>query len=201
MDIYFDYANWKFENHEFISKLVKNKSKTISRFASVIAVVDYLYDKYVEEKSLSDDEEVIFSTGFDYIYDKFHLLKTILEFKFNNDLNELEKFSDTINMLFYINDFQAEALEYENLDIDKLDSLEDKVNTCLDNKENAPEEYLYLLNKATTEIFEDKDIHTVDQIFYEIALEYGIYEENDFELYNEFINKQIEKNKMNNSLK
>lgn len=195
MDIYFDYANWKFENHEFISKLVKNKSKTISRFSSVIAVVDYLYDQYVEKKSLTDDEEVIFSTGFDYIYDKFHLLKTILEFKFNNDLNELEKFSDTINMLFYINDFQSEALEYENLDIVELDDLEDKVNKCLDDKVNAPEEYLYLLNKATTEIFEDKDIHTVDQIFYEIALEYGIYEENDFELYTEFINKEILKRK------
>ena len=195
MDIYFDYANWKFENHEFISKLVKNKSKTISRFSSVIAVVDYLYDEYVKNKSLTDDEEVIFSTGFDYIYDKFHLLKTILEFKFNNDLNELEKFSDTINMLFYINDFQSEALEYENLDIVELDDLEDKVNKCLDDKVNAPEEYLYLLNKATTEIFEDKDVHTVDQIFYEIALEYGIYEENDFELYNEFINKEILKRK------
>lgn len=198
MDIYFDYANWKFENHEFISKLVKEKSKTISRFSSVIAVVDYLYDEYVKNKSLTVDEEVIFSTGFDYIYDKFHLLKTILEYKFNNDLNELEKFSDTINMLFYINDFQSEALEYENLDIVELDDLEDKVNNCLDNKVNAPEEYLFLLNKATTEIFEDKDVHTIDQIFYEIALEYGIYEEDDFELYNEFINKQILKRKKAN---
>lgn len=198
MDIYFDYANWKFENHEFISKLVKEKSKTISRFSSVIAVVDYLYDEYVKNKSLTADEEVIFSTGFDYIYDKFHLLKTILEYKFNNDLNELEKFSDTINMLFYINDFQSEALEYENLDIVELDDLEDKVNNCLDNKVNAPEEYLFLLNKATTEIFEDKDVHTIDQIFYEIALEYGIYEEDDFELYNEFINKQILKRKKAN---
>lgn len=195
MDIYFDYANWKFENHEFISKLVKNKSKTISRFSSVIAVVDYLYDQYVEKKSLTADEEVIFSTGFDYIYDKFHLLKTILEYKFNNDLNELEKFSDTINMLFYINDFQSEALEYENLDIVELDDLEDKVNKCLDNKENAPEEYLFLLNKVTTEIFENKEIHTVDQIFYEIALQYGIFEEDDFELFNEFINKEILKRK------
>lgn len=198
MDIYFDYANWKFENHEFISKLVKNKSKTISRFSSVIAVVDYLYDQYVEKKSLTADEEVIFSTGFDYIYDKFHLLKTILEYKFNNDLNELEKFSDTINMLFYINDFQSEALEYENLDIVELDDLEDKVNKCLDNKENAPEEYLFLLNKVTTEIFENKEIHTVDQIFYEIALQYGIFEEDDFELFNEFINKEILKRKKAN---
>lgn len=198
MDIYFDYANWKFENHEFISKLVKNKSKTISRFSSVIAVVDYLYDQYVEKKTLTADEEVIFSTGFDYIYDKFHLLKTILEYKFNNDLNELEKFSDTINMLFYINDFQSEALEYENLDIVELDDLEDKVNKCLDNKENAPEEYLFLLNKVTTEIFENKEIHTVDQIFYEIALQYGIFEEDDFELFNEFINKEILKRKKAN---
>lgn len=49
MNIYLDYANWKFENHELISNLVKNKSKTISRFTSVIAVVDYLYDKVVNK--------------------------------------------------------------------------------------------------------------------------------------------------------
>jgi len=82
MDIYTDYGNWKFENHEFINELVKNKSKTISRFTPVIAVVDYLYDKVVDNKSLSQDEEVIFSTGFDYIYDQFHLIKTLLELKF-----------------------------------------------------------------------------------------------------------------------
>ena len=44
MDIYTDYANWKFENHDFIYKLVKSQSKTISRFTSVIIVVDYLYE-------------------------------------------------------------------------------------------------------------------------------------------------------------
>ena len=48
MDIYTDYANWKFENHDFIYQLVRSKSKTISRFSSVIIVVDYLYEKYVK---------------------------------------------------------------------------------------------------------------------------------------------------------
>ncbi|MBE6137994.1 MAG: hypothetical protein E7176_06335 [Erysipelotrichaceae bacterium] len=197
MDIYTDYGNWKFENHEFINELVKNKSKTISRFTPVIAVVDYLYDKVVDNKSLSQDEEVIFSTGFDYIYDQFHLIKTLLELKFNNNYKELEKYAQTINLLLYINDFQSEALNYPSLkdDIKKLDDLEDKVNTCLDKKENAPDAYFQILNEITDTLFNQNNIevHTVDQIFYEIALEYEIYEDEEFDIYNAVLNKQIDK--------
>lgn len=197
MDIYTDYGNWKFENHEFINELVKNKSKTISRFTPVIAVVDYLYDKVVDNKSLSEDEEVIFSTGFDYIYDQFHLIKTLLELKFNNNYKELEKYAQTINLLLYINDFQSEALNYSNLkdDIKQLDDLEDKVNTCLDKKENAPDAYFQILNEITDTLFNQNNIevHTIDQIFYEIALEYEIYENEEFDIYNTVLNKQIDK--------
>lgn len=197
MDIYTDYGNWKFENHEFINELVKNKSKTISRFTPVIAVVDYLYDKVVDKKTISEDEEVIFSTGFDYIYDQFHLIKTLLELKFNNNYKELEKYAQTINLLLYINDFQSEALNYPSLkdDIKKLDDLEDKVNTCLDNKENAPDAYFQILNETTDTLFNQNNIevHTIDQIFYEIALEYEIFEDEEFDIYNAVLNKQIDK--------
>ena len=195
MDIYTDYANWKFENFDFINNLVKNKSKSISRISSVIAVVDYLYEKYVENKKLTEDEEIFFSTGFDYIYDQFYLLKTLFELKFNNSFKEMEKYSKTINLLLYINEFQSEALEYENIDITPLDDLEDKVNKCLDKKENAADEYFQILNEVNESIFEKNNIevHTMDQIFYEIAIEYGIYKENDYDLYNEILNRQIEK--------
>ena len=195
MDIYTDYANWKFENFDFINNLVKNKSKSISRISSVIAVVDYLYEKYVENKKLTEDEEIFFSTGFDYIYDQFYLLKTLFELKFNNSFKEMEKYSKTINLLLYINEFQSEALEYENIDITPLDDLEDKVNKCLDKKENVPDEYFQILNEVNESIFEKNNIevHTMDQIFYEIAIEYGIYKENDYDLYNEILNRQIEK--------
>lgn len=195
MNIYTDYANWKFENFDFINNLVKNKSKSISRISSVIAVVDYLYEKYVENKKLTEDEEIFFSIGFDYIYDQFYLLKTLFELKFNNSFKEMEKYSKTINLLLYINEFQSEALEYENIDITPLDDLEDKVNKCLDKKENAPDEYFQILNEVNESIFEKNNIevHTMDQIFYEIAIEYGIYKENDYDLYNEILNRQIEK--------
>ncbi|MDE6013772.1 MAG: hypothetical protein K2G50_02370, partial [Anaeroplasmataceae bacterium] len=78
MDIYTDYANWKFENSSLIEELVRNKSKTISRFTSVIAVVDYLYEQYLKKEYLNEDETLFFSMGFDYIHDNFNTIKTIL---------------------------------------------------------------------------------------------------------------------------
>ena len=196
MDIYTDYANWKLENYDLIESLVKNKSKAIARFTSVIAVVDYLYDKYVEEKKLNEDLELIFSSGFDYIYDQFLMIETLLEKNFNNDINELEKYSKTINLLLYINDFQNEALNYKEgtFDLKPLDDLNNKVMNYLDKKENAPDEYFAILSDITSSMFDnlDTEFHTIDQIYYEIAVELGIYEEDEFNMFSSFINNKIE---------
>ena len=196
MDIYTDYANWKLENYDLIESLVKNKSKAIARFTSVIAVVDYLYDKYVEEKKLDEDLELIFSSGFDYIYDQFLMIETLLEKNFNNDMNKLEKYSKTINLLLYINDFQKEALNYKEgtFDLKPLDDLNNKVMAYLDKKENAPDEYFAILSDITSSMFDnlDTEFHTIDQIYYEIAVELGIYEEDEFNMFSSFINNKIE---------
>ena len=182
--IYNDYEAWKRENHELINILVKKNSKTIQRFSPVLAVVDYLYEQS-QKGNLSEDEELIFSTGFDYVYDQFQIIQSLLEDNFNNDYDEMEKCGQTINLLLYINDFEAELKVNDNLkkDIKKLTDLEDKVNSYLEKKENAPDEYFALLNDITYSIFTKNniEIHTVDQIFYEIAIEYGIYtDEEDY---------------------
>ena len=199
MDIYTDYANWKLEKYDLISTLVKNKSKAIARFTSVIAVVDYLYDKFVNEKSLDEDLELIFSSGFDYIYDEFMMIETLLQNKFNNDYNELEKYSKTINLLLYINDFQNEALNYEEgkFDLKPLDDLNDKVMKFLDNKKNAPDEYFAILSDITSSMFDnlDEEFHTIDQIYYEIAVELGIYKDDEYNMFNSFINNKIQEDR------
>lgn len=197
--IFDDYLSWKKENYELISALVKNKSKTIQRFSPVIAVVDYL-SEMKEKENLSEDEELIFSSGFDYIYDQFQIIETLLENNFNNDIKEMEKYGQTINLLLYANDFKAELKNY-NIADKKLTELIDKLYEYLDEKENAPDEYFQVLNDITSSIFEKNDIElqTIDQIFYEIALEYNIYDEDDFNAFNYFINKTIDKNKKNAS--
>ncbi|MDE7384427.1 MAG: hypothetical protein K2M84_01570, partial [Anaeroplasmataceae bacterium] len=156
MDIYEDYANWKIENHDFIYHLVKTQSKTISRFTSAIAVVDYLYEKYVEKNHLTEEEKVFFSVGFDYIHDNFYTIKTILDYTFNGNFEEMEKCAKTINLLLYVHEFQSELL---NQDIDlknsmkELDSFEEKVNSYLDKKENVPDVFFPMLDDIVTPIF------------------------------------------------
>ena len=201
MTIYEDYASWKKENSSLIQTLVKNKSKSIQRFACVLAVVDYLYLQNEKGKKLSEDEEVIFSTGFDYVYDSFMMIDNILQSDFKGDIEEMEKCAQTINLLLYINDFEGEITSSndENVkkELKKLTDLDEKVNAYLERKENAPDEYFALLNDITDDIFvsNNVEVHTVEEIFYEIALEYNIYQEDDFDMFNEVINRQIEKDR------
>lgn len=201
MDIYEDYASWKKENSHLIQTLVNKKSKAIVRFSCVIAVVDYLYHRHLDDKKLSEDEEVIFSTGFDYIYDSFMMIDNILQSDFNGDIDLMETCSQTINLLLYINDFESEISSSGNEDLKKelkkLSNLDEKVNEYLAKRENAPDEYFGILNDLIDDIFvsNNVEIHTVEEIFYEIAIEYDIYQEDDFDMFNEVINRQIEKDR------
>lgn len=196
--IFDDYAAWKKENHDLIYSLVNNKSKIIQRFSSVIAVVDYLYDYHLDN-NLSEDEELIFSSGYDYIYDQFQLIETLLENNYNNDVKKMEKFGQTINLLLYINDFKLEIANsgLTGKEVNQLNELNDKVYEYIERNENAPDEYFQVLNDLTSSLFEKNDIEiqTIDQIFYEIAIEYDIYDENEYNIYNYFLNKEIEKRK------
>jgi hypothetical protein len=58
---------------------------------------------------------------------------------------------------------------------------------------NAPDEYCALLDDITYSIFSKNniEIHTVDQIFYEIAIEYGIYSDEEFINFDPIKLKQI----------
>lgn len=197
MDIYTDYANWKFENYDFLKALVDRKSKTIARFTSVIAVVDYLYEQYLKTKKLTEDDNVFFEIGFDYIHDHFYTIKTILEFQFKNDYDEMDKCAPTINLLLYTQEFQAELL---NQDIDlkqelaALDEFEQEIVQHLDQKTNVPDTYFPMLNDIINPIFEryQFELNPIESIFYEAALEYGIFIENDFDIFNTIL--AIQKN-------
>ncbi len=198
MDIYTDYANWKFENHDFIFQLVNSKSKTIARFTSVIAVVDFLYDQYVDKKNLTPDEEVMFSVGFDFIHDNFYTIKTLLDSLFKGNYQEMESCAKTINLLLYVHEFQAELLD-QNIDLKKdievLDAFEEKVNIYLDKKENVPDTFFPMLDDIVNPIFERNDLefNPIESIYYEIAVEYGIYKNNEFDMYNAVFNLQKKK--------
>lgn len=203
MDIYTDYANWKFENHEFIHSLVERKSVAISRFTSVIVVVDYLYEKYLKKNKLTEDEQVFFEIGFDYIHDNFYTIKTLLDYQFNKDYDKLDACAKTINLLLYVNEFQAELLNHDvdlKNEMKLLDGFEQQISEFLAKNENVPDEYFPILNDIVNPIFDRHNIEfiPIESIFYEVALEYRLYKENEFDMYNAVLNLQKEKTKNGN---
>ncbi len=200
MNIYTDYANWKFENYSIVSTLVSQKSKVISRFSHVISVIEHLYAKHIKTNNdLAIDEEVIFESAFNYIYDHFNTITILLEKNFNNNVDELNKFSKTINLLLYINDFQNEVLNHElnnKSDIKLLDDLEQKVLTLIETKTEAADTYFALLNDITSKIFESNGIeyYAVNEIMYDIALAYDLIDENEDDStsgFSKFLNNRI----------
>jgi hypothetical protein len=129
------------------------------------------------------------------------MIDNILQSDFNGDIDLMETCSQTINLLLYINDFESEISSSGNEDLKKelkkLSNLDEKVNDYLAKRENAPDEYFGILNDLIDDIFvsNNVEIHTVEEIFYEIAIEYDIYQEDDFDMFNEVINRQIEKDR------
>ena len=177
MDILTDYANWKFDNYNLIDSLIKSGSAIIRRFPHVIAVCDYYYNEVTNNKyKLSRDEEIIFQSGFNYLHDHFNTIDLILKHNFNSKFEEMEKVSKTINLLLYINDFQAELenVAPNNITYKKtLDDLETRTMKFIETNTNAPDEMFQLLSDVTFEMFKD-GYQGINEIMYEVAEELGI---------------------------
>ena len=69
---FLDYASWRKSNDKLLTYLINNKSLIIARFKYIIAVVDYLFDKVINEKyELDNNENEMFEVGYQYIFDRF----------------------------------------------------------------------------------------------------------------------------------
>ena len=177
MDILTDYANWKFENYTLIDTLSKNGSAIIRRFPHVLAVCDFFYNEVTNNHyKMSQDEEIIFESGFNYLHDHFNTIDLILKHDFNSSFTEMEKCSKTINLLLYINDFQAELENVAPQNISgmkTLDDLEQRTMKFIETHTNAPDTMFQLLSDVTSDMFKD-GYQGVNEIMYEVADELGI---------------------------
>lgn len=189
---YLDYAAFKKNNEKLIDFLVSKKSKIIARFSYVLMVVDYLFDQVVyEKKKLSVEEEECFEVGYQYIFDRFNTITLIAEHVFKNNYNNMEHYAKSINLLLYIIDFEDEI---DSLDGDhkaqhkKFADLEDNVMQMIEAKVQVPDEYFALVDDISLSVFEGLgiDYYGVTDIFYDIAIEMNLVEENDEDYYDIF---------------
>ena len=189
---YLDYASWKRTNEKLINYLVEKNSKIIARFRYVLMVVDYLFDQVVSNnKKLNVEEEEMFEVGYQYIFDRFNTITLIAEHVFENDYNKMEQFAKSINLLFYIIDFEDEI---DSLDGDhktehkKFADLEDEVMRMIENKIQAPDTFYALVDDISLSVFDGLgiDYYGITDIYYDIAVEIGLIKEYDNDYYDIF---------------
>lgn len=197
MDIFTDYANWKVEKFDLLNTLIENDSAIIKRIYPVYLVLDYLYDILVEKKRpLTEDEEFIFDSGFNYLHDKLLTIETLLDSTFNRNIIAMEKCAKSVNLLLYVEDFEDELLNANDdfsSDMKKLEDFESKILAKLEKHENVDDAMFVMLDELTIPMFEHHklEINPVESIFYQIAETYDLLEEKDNDIYNEFINEKI----------
>ena len=189
---YLDYASWKKTNEKLIDFLIKKNSKIIARFRYVLMVVDYLFDKVVYERmKLSIVEEEVFEVGYQYIFDRFNTIQLVAEHVFNNNYDAMEHFAKSINLLFYILDFEDEidSLEGDHKEEHKrFADLEDNVMQMIEAKIQVPDEYYDLVDDISLAVFDGLGVNYfgITDIFYDVAIELGLIEESDDDYYDIF---------------
>ena len=189
---YLDYASWKKTNEKLIDFLIKKNSKMIARFRYVLMVVDYLFDKVVYERmKLSIEEEEVFEVGYQYIFDRFNTIQLVAEHVFNNNYDAMEHFAKSINLLFYILDFEDEidSLEGDHKEEHKrFADLEDNVMQMIEAKIQVPDEYYALVDDISLAVFDGLGVnyYGITDIFYDVAIELGLIEESDDDYYDIF---------------
>lgn len=191
---YFDYASFKKSNEKLLEYLLSKNSLIIARFKYVLLVVDYLFEKAVKDsKKLSLDEEEMFEVGYQYLFDRFNTINLLREHTFNNNLDEMEKLAKSINLLFYIEDFidEIDSLDGEHkTEHEKFADLENSVIEFIEEKRQVPDELFALVDDISLNIFTGlgHDYYSITDIYYDIAVELELIDEDDLDYYDIFEN-------------
>lgn len=180
--VYHEYANWKLENEKIIRKIQEKGGNIYFRFKHVIDVIDFYYNKLIDDVNYNEEDDVIFQTGFYYVADQLEEIKEILRSVYNNKVEVLNEHAKEINLFLNNIDFQTEILNNEtheeNKDIQRLMDINKEIYQFIVKKEAIPEEYYEELDLLTTKIFRKLkiDYYPINNIFLEIADELNILE-------------------------
>lgn len=180
--IYNEYAGWILEHDDLLSKLKQLDSLLIFRFENVMHVVDYLYNKLIDDPTFNQDDHDNFTFGFHYMHAQVEEIKKVLANYYQNDYLALNMDAKKVNLLLNTIDFQHELLDLENYDAKSMEQLlnfESLIISKLTNKEKIDDTVYQQLDDMSLIIFKklNIDFYPIDSIYLELADELGIIKE------------------------
>ena len=135
----------------------------------------------------------MFEVGYQYLFDRFNTINLLKKHTFNNKLEKMEQLAKSINLLFYIEDFidEIDSLDGEHKEEHtKFADLEDSVMQFIEEGRQVPDELFALVDDISLNIFTGlgHDYYSITDIYYDIAVELELIDEDDFDYYDVFEN-------------
>lgn len=173
-----DYRAYVCDSKQLIDALKENNSVLISRLSDVFKVLDHIVSLERLKKTISEELEVIFETGFSYIHEELEIIKIYYNNYFDKSITDLLKYESAINYLLYLEDLTEALSEKGKLTKDLKLKLEEIINSLdkkIQNKESIDENELSDYDLfIETNILTCDNIYTTDYIFSLILEEMGI---------------------------
>lgn len=171
--IYQEYNQWKEDNKDIINFLYDNDSLLLVRFDYILEVLDYFFDKLIDDPTYTENEHDIFVTGFLYMKNQFAMLNELLEQAYQKDLVQLNDQAIGLNFLLNIIDLENDLLDDEQIkeeDLEDLTTLKNEVMIQINQMKGLEDQYYSdldtiaerLIKKATNYV-------SIHEVFLEVA--------------------------------
>lgn len=172
-----DFVNWKLDNVEVLERFKHHGSLIYDRLEPVYVVLNFIYEKAVEEEELTEELETIFQVGLNYLHAQFEVIRIYFEKLFNSSCELFEDYTPLVGYLLFISDLRSDLEAFENdIDFKDLNEVETLIENMIAERRDEFEYAANQLNKATYNIVKHLDFEYVSiiDIFVEIAENLGI---------------------------
>lgn len=175
--IYQEYANWLLKNNDFLNNITKETKSLSFRFEPILKVLDYLYNKLIDDPNYTLEEHNIFTTGLYYVQDQVEELLILLKEVYNNDFNLFKSYEGDLFYLLTVLEFQAEI---QNTDLDseeeKVLEIDQEIFDQITNKNKIDNKIKSEFDLLSLKIIERHkiDYYSISDIFFDIKEDLGI---------------------------
>jgi hypothetical protein len=171
-----EYLAWYSENKAFYEQLKSHQSMIYTRIYPVYDVLLYLYQEYKDETNINEDIDKIIQVGLEYLHQQIFTCKIYYEKFFDKDMHAFLEYDQVINYLLFIEDLKYDLVEKGfEYDQEALDEIIEELESYIENKKEIPDNFNLYLDKRLSEIISiDDQIHSIIDIFVEIASTLGI---------------------------
>lgn len=165
-----DYLSWYKQNEDFFAILFCEDSLIFNHLHDIIKVLNHIskLDK------VDNDLDIIYDTGFSYIYNKVRDIKYYLETYFQNNLQKFLKYETLINYSLYLDDLCDTLIEQKQFNgeiKEGISEINKEIDEIIKTQKKFEPEIINRYDMIVQSLIPPTQHLTIPEIFHRVAEE------------------------------